>query len=71
MGRSTPATDGGAEARKLARRYLGLCDNDKPLPYGRAAQLARRTGWSQEYVCNILCGRRRITPMMRAKLEKA
>ena len=70
MGRPLPATDGGAEARRWARRYLGLADNDEALPVGMAAQLARLTGWSGAYVSNILRGKRRLTPEMRAKLEQ-
>ena len=70
MGAPTPATDGGSEARKLARRYLGLHDNDEALPAGGAAQLARLTGWSGAYVSTILSGKRRLTPAMRAKLEQ-
>jgi len=70
MGRPLPATDGGAEARRLARRYLGLADNDEALPTGDAARLAAATRWSQSYVSNILSGKRRLTRMMRAKLEK-
>jgi transcriptional regulator with XRE-family HTH domain len=70
MARPLPATDGGAEARRLARRYLGLCDNAEALPTGGAAQLAHLTGWSQAYVSNILRGKRRLTPAMRAKLEQ-
>jgi transcriptional regulator with XRE-family HTH domain len=70
MGAPTPATDGGAEARRLARRYLGLADNDERLPARCGAELARLTGWSQAYVSNILRGKRRLTPAMRAKLEQ-
>ena len=70
MGRSVPATDGGAEARRLARRYLGLADNDEALPTGEAARLAAATRWSQPYVSTILSGNRRLTRMMREKLEK-
>ena len=68
--RYVPADDGGAEARKLARRYLGLAVNTEPLPAGYAVWLARRTGWAESYVSNILTGKRRLTPMMRAKLQK-
>ena len=70
MGRSLPATDGGAAARRLARRYLGLADNDEALPTGEAARLAAATRWSQSYVSTILSGKRRLTRMMREKLEK-
>jgi transcriptional regulator with XRE-family HTH domain len=66
--RYVPATDGGAEARKLARRYLGLEVNTEPLPVGYASRLARRLGWSEPYVSNILTGKRRLTDAMRAKL---
>ena len=68
--RYVPATDGGAEARRLARRYLGLAANTEPLPVGYASRLARRTGWAESYVSNILTGKRRLTPMMRAKLQR-
>ena len=68
--RYVPATDGGAEARRLARRYLGLAVNTEPLPVGYAVWLARRLGWSEPYMSNILTGKRRLTPMMRAKLQK-
>ena len=66
--RYVPATDGGAEARRLARRYLGLAVNAEPLPVGYASRLARRTGWAESYVSNILTGKRRLTDAMRAKL---
>ena len=66
--RYIPATDGGAEARKLARRYLGLAVNAEPLPVGYASRLARRTGWAESYVSNILTGKRRLTDSMRQKL---
>ena len=71
MGRPAPATDEGKAARRLARRYLGLCANSEDLPAGKAAELARLTGWSEPYVSEILNGKRRLTPAMRAKLEKA
>jgi len=67
---SLPATDGGKAARKLARRYLGLRANSEDLPAGKAAELARLTGWSEPYVSEILNGKRRLTPAMRAKLEQ-
>jgi len=70
MGRPLPATDGGAAARRLARRFLGLADNDEALPTGEAARLAAATQWSQSYISTILSGKRRLTRMMRAKLEK-
>jgi plasmid maintenance system antidote protein VapI len=54
----------------LARCYLGLCDNDEHLPAGSGTELARLIGWSQAYVSEILNGKRRLTPAMRAKLEK-
>ena len=65
-----PALDGGTEARRLARAYLGLAANAEALPHGQAAELARRTGWAESYVSNILSGKRRLTPKMRAKLQK-
>ena len=68
--RYVPADDGGAEARRLARRYLGLAVNTEPLPVGYASRLARRTGWAESYVSNILTGKRRLTDAMRAKLKK-
>ena len=64
----TPAPDGGTEARRLTRAYLGLADNAEALPHGRAAELARETGWSESYVSNILSGKRRLTDAMRKKL---
>ena len=70
MSRPLPALDGGAEARRLARRYLGLADNNEALPAGKAAELGRRLKWPQSYVSNILRGKRRLTPAMRAKLEQ-
>jgi hypothetical protein len=70
MGRPAPATDSGAEARRLARRYLGLLDNTEALPAGKAAELVRLTGWKQHYVSTLLRGKRRLTPAMRAKLEQ-
>jgi transcriptional regulator with XRE-family HTH domain len=70
VSRPTPSTDEGAEARRLARRYLGLRPNTETLPYGRASELARRTGWSEAYVSDILTGKRRLTDEMRKKLEK-
>jgi len=71
MGRPLPATDEGAEARRLARQFLGLADNSEALPTGEATRLAAATRWSQSYVSTILTGKRRLTRMMRAKLEKA
>ena len=67
--RYVPADDGGTEARRLARAYLGLADTAEALPHGMAAELARRTGWAESYVSNILSGKRRLTPAMRAKLS--
>ena len=64
-----PAPDGGTEARRLARAYLGLAANDEALPHGQAAELARRTGWAESYVSTILSGKRRLTPAMRARLS--
>ena len=66
-----PAPDGGTEARRLARAFLGLADTAEALPHGQAAELARRTGWAESYVSTILSGKRRLTPKMRAKLEQA
>ena len=63
-----PALDSGTEARRLARRYLGLAANAEPLPVGYASRLARETGWAESYVSNILTGKRRLTDAMRAKL---
>ena len=64
-----PSPDGGTEARRLARRYLGLADTAEALPHGMAAELARKTGWVESYVSTILSGKRRLTPKMRAKLS--
>ena len=66
-----PALDSGTEARRLARAFLGLAANAEALPHGMAAELARKTGWAESYVSNILSGKRRLTPAMRAKLEQA
>ena len=65
-----PSPDGGTEARRLARRYLGLAANAEALPHGMAAELARKTGWAESYVSTILSGKRRLTPAMRARLQK-
>jgi hypothetical protein len=67
MRRPKPATDGGAAARRLARCYLGLAANDEGLPNGKAAELARLTGWSEPYVSNILTGKRRLTDKMKQR----
>ena len=63
-----PSLDGGTEARRLARAFLGLAANAEALPHGQAAELARRTGWAESYVSTILSGKRRLTDSMRAKL---
>ena len=72
---TTPAPDGGFEARLAVRAFLDLIPFHESLPMGAASEAvdklrARGHKVTRAYMSQLLAGKRLFTPAMRAKLEK-